>query len=442
MQEISPFLGEKIEAIRVSNLYSIEAEKAVLGCLLAESTQVFDEVNVTLCASDFFVPAHQEIFKAFNAMYEDLIPIDVMTIHQWLTDRKMAEAVGSPGILAELLVGFATHLNVGSYIRIVKDKSLLRCLQSACSTIVQDIVDMPDSVPAVLDRAESAIFRITQGQQTVEIWDAKRCVNEYKDERAKIQRGDYQNRLQTGIMALDRENGGFPNPGYIIIAAGTSQGKSVLAINLLENWCRCGLKVGVFSLEMTRKQIIGRAVASTAAIDGRLLNGKLHDAQALRVDTALTGIAGWQFEIDQTSRLGLSDLRSRSRQMAKRGANAIEIDYLQLMRALKGGIDRRDQLAEISGEIKVLSNELNIPFIVLSQVNREGRKSGDLQLLHLAECSALEQDADQVILLEKKSGSDGFPLSAIPYIAHIAKYRNGATGDVELTLNAPQQRFS
>ena len=102
---------------------------------------------MTLLKEDFFVPAHQEIFGALREMYNSSQAIDVMTVHQWLTDRKMAEAVGSPGILAELLVGFATHLNVGSYIRIVKDKSLLRCLQSACSTIVQDIADMPDSVP-------------------------------------------------------------------------------------------------------------------------------------------------------------------------------------------------------------------------------------------------------------------------------------------------------
>src|SRR5471032_923635 len=149
------------EAFSPAALYSGEAEKAVLGCMMAQPAEVIDEVTEALVKEDFFVPAHQEIFAALREMYNSQQAIDVMTIHQWLTDRKLAEPLGSPGILAELLVGFATHLNVGSYIRIVKDKSLLRCLQMACSTIVQDIGEMPDSVPAVLDRAESAIFQVT-----------------------------------------------------------------------------------------------------------------------------------------------------------------------------------------------------------------------------------------------------------------------------------------
>lgn len=426
---------------QIAQLYSEEAEKAVLGCMMAQPLEVIEEVQQSLGKQDFFVPSYQVMLEALFEMHNAREAIDVMTIHQWLTDRKMAEAMGSPGILAELLVGFATHLNVGSYIRIVKDKSLLRSLQSACSTIVQDIAEMPDTVPAVLDRAEAAIFRITHSHQTVEIWSAIGCVAEYREERAKIQRGDHESRLATGIANLDLKNGGLPNPGYTIIAAGTSQGKSVMASNFLENWCRVGIKVGIFSLEMTRKQLMARAVASTASIDGRLLNGKLHDAQTLRVDTALSNIARWQFEIDQTSRLTLQELRTRSRQMVKRGVEVIEIDYLQLMRGMNGRMDRREQLSEISSEIKILSMELNIPFIILSQVNREGRKSGDLQLLHLAECSSLEQDADCVILLERKINSDAAPLSAIPYIAHIAKYRNGAIGDESLIFNAPFLRF-
>src|SRR6202451_3263186 len=145
------------EMLSPTVLYSAEAEKAVLGCMMAQPAEVINDATVALLKEDFFVPAHQEIFGALREMYNSTQAIDVMTIHQWLTDRKLAEAVGSPGILAELLVGFATHLNVGSYIRIGKDKSLLRGLQMACSTIVQDIADAPDAVSSVLDRAESEI---------------------------------------------------------------------------------------------------------------------------------------------------------------------------------------------------------------------------------------------------------------------------------------------
>jgi replicative DNA helicase len=142
-------------------LYSAEAERAVLGCMMAQPQEVINDATVALLKEDFFVPAHQEIFGALREMFNSSQAIDTIAVHQWLTDRKLAEAVGSPGILAELLVGFANHLNVGSYIRIVKEKSLLRCLQAACSAIVTDIADMPDSVASVLDRAESAIFHVT-----------------------------------------------------------------------------------------------------------------------------------------------------------------------------------------------------------------------------------------------------------------------------------------
>lgn len=441
MSQVMPFAEDSDEVLMPKSLYSAQAEQAVLGCWLAQPTEVSDQIQSELSDGDFFVPTHKEIFKTLQGMAVAQIAIDIQIVHQRLVDRKMAEAVGSPGILAELLVGFATHLNVGSYIKIVKDKSLLRCLQMACSTIVQDIVEMPDSVPAVLDRAEAAIFRITHGRQTGQIWSAEQAVCEFRAERESIQRGDKQNRLETGIQALDKDNGGLPNPGLIIIGAATGAGKSVLMMNFLENWCRVGMGVGVFSLEMTRKQLIKRAVASVAQMNSRLLNGKLHEAQQNDVARALSNIENWRFWIDQTSRLTLPELRTRSRQMVKMGAEAIEVDYLQLLRGI-GRQDRREFLAEASGEMKILSTELNIPFIVLSQVNREGRKSGDLQLLHLAECSALEQDSDEVILLEKKAGCDNCPQAAIPYIAHIAKYRDGAIGDVELTLNAPQLRFS
>ncbi|MEJ0001019.1 MAG: DnaB-like helicase N-terminal domain-containing protein [Verrucomicrobiota bacterium] len=142
-------------------LYSAEAERAVLGCMMAQPMEVINDATVALFKEDFFVPAHQEVFSALRDMFNSSVAIDAISVHQWLTDRKLAEAVGSPGVLAELLTGFATHLNVGAYIRIVKEKSLLRSLQSACSTIVADIGEMPDSVAAVLDRAESAIFHVT-----------------------------------------------------------------------------------------------------------------------------------------------------------------------------------------------------------------------------------------------------------------------------------------
>jgi replicative DNA helicase len=227
------------ESLSPTVLYSAEAEKAVLGCMMAQPMDVINDATVALVKEDFFVPAHQEIFAALREMYNNRQAIDVMTIHQWLTDRKIAEAVGSPGILAEMLVGFATHLNIGSYIQIVKDKSLLRCLQMACSTIVQDIVDMPDTVSTVLDRAESAIFKVTnQGltQSTVaardEIDKAIALIETFQNRKGRLPG------VPTGFKLLNEYTGGWKAGEMIVLAARPGQGKTALGLTFAQHALR------------------------------------------------------------------------------------------------------------------------------------------------------------------------------------------------------------
>jgi replicative DNA helicase len=424
-----------------ASLYSAEAEKAVLGCMAMQPNEVIDEA-IVLERDDFFVPAHQEIFAVLCQMHAAQQAIDAMTLHQWLTDRKLAEAVGSPGILAELMRSYATHLNVGSYIQIVKDKAMLRSLELACTKIVRNIHDAPDAVSTVMDLAESEIFRVTNLKESTPIHDARACVARFDVERAKIQSGEHSNRVLTGLQGIDESNGGFPAPSFVVIAGGPGIGKTAIMLNLLENWCSSGRGVGAFSLEMTIPQLMKRAIASTAGMDSRRLNGRLHEPEIARVDAARAQLLSWQFFIDETSNLTPADLRSKSRHMVKRGASVLELDYLQLMRGTNRRDERREQVAEITRTIKLLANELGILFIVLAQVNREGRKRGELQLQDLAESSTIEQDADAVLLLERKAGSENCTARAIPVIGRWAKYRDGSTGDFNLTYNAPELRFT
>lgn len=440
--------GAAENPISPSVLYSAEAEKAVLGCMMAQPAEVIDEVIGVLNKEDFFVPAHQEIFEALDGMWANKVAIDVMTIDNWLKDRKLAEAVGSPGILAELLVGFATHLNVGSYITIVKDKAMLRALQQACSTIVQDIIDMPDSVPGVLDRAESLIFRVTSLKESSPIHDATACVALFEQEQEKIQQGIVETRLKTGIRAIDEGNdgrggsGGFPIPGLVVIGGEPGVGKTAVAGTLLDNWCAAGIGVGMFSLEMTKQQLVKRQVSRLASIDSRLLNKKLHEAYQMRVASATATIKTWPFWIDQTTNLTPVDLRSKSRQLVNKGARVIILDYLQLMRGSNRKDERREQIAEITRTAKLLANELGILFVMLSQLNREGRKRGNLCMADLKESSTIEEDADAVLLLERKEGYENCPNTAIPVLGRWGKFRDDAVGDIELTFNAPQLRYS
>jgi replicative DNA helicase len=453
------------ESLSPAVLYSAEAEKAVLGCMMAQPAEVIIEAADALSKEDFFVPAHQEIFAALREMDNARQPIDVMTIHQWLTDRKLAEALGSPGILAELLVGFATHLNVGSYIRIVKDKSLLRCLQSACSTIVQDIVDMPDSVPAVLDRAESAIFQVTNMGLTQTTVSAREEID-----KAITLIEDFQNRkghlhgLPTGFHKLDELTAGWKAGEMIVLAARPGQGKTALALTFArhvldqrydeasDSWKKPGHPVGMFSLEMTNEQLMLRLLASYGSESlQRIRQGDLdeHSLQKLRM------IAGdmkeWPLYLDDSSFLTINQLRGKARRMKERfGIEMLVIDYLQLLRSesAQAKDNRQNEVAEISRGIKALAKELKIPIIILAQLNRRSEENkGEPALHNLRESGAIEQDADVVLLLHRpdaqkdQDGNEQPVGPIIPYVLNIAKQRNGPTDRLEILFHAPYTRF-
>jgi replicative DNA helicase len=446
-------------------LYSAEAEKAVLGCMMAQPAEVINDATVALTKDDFFVPAHQEIFAAMREMYNSAQAIDVMTIHQWLTDRKLAEAVGSPGILAEFLVGFATHLNVGSYIQIVKDKSLLRCLQLACSTIVQDIVDMPDSVPSVLDRAESAIFKVTNQGLTNSTVSAREEVD-----RAIALIENFQKRsghlqgLPTGFHKLDEYTSGWKGGEMIVLAARPGQGKTALALTFArhaldqrydeatDSWKKPGYAVGMFSLEMTNEQLMLRLLAAYGSESLQLIrSGKLDDHSMQKLRMIAADMKEWPLYLDDSSFLTINQLRGKARRMKDRfGIDLLVIDYLQLLRSESSQAkdNRQNEVAEISRGIKALAKELAIPIIILAQLNRRSEEAKAEPALHnLRESGAIEQDADVVLLLhrtESEKDQDGNERQAgpvIPYSLNIAKQRNGPTDRLDILFHAPYTRF-
>jgi replicative DNA helicase len=446
-------------------MYSAEAEKAVLGCMLAQPREVIDVATDQLCTEDFFVPAHREIFAAIREMYNKAQPIDVMTVHQFLVDRKLAEAVGSPGILAELLVGFATHLNVGSYIQIVKDKGLLRSLQQACSTIVQDIADMPDSVPEVLDRAEGAIFKVaTMGisQTSVpaheEIDKAIRLIEDFQSRKGRLPG------LQTGFHKLNEYTGGWKPGEMIVLAARPGQGKTALGLTFAQHalrerydetadaWKKPGHVVGMFSLEMTNEQLMLRMLAAHAG--ERLQNirqGTLDDHSLQKLRLIAQDMKEWPLFLDDSSFLSITQLRSKARRMkARSGIELLVIDYLQLLRSesSQSKDNRQNEVAEISRGIKALAKELAIPIIILAQLNRRSEEAKAEPALHnLRESGAIEQDADVVLLLHRtdaekdQDGNEVHQGDVIPYKLIIAKQRNGPTDKLDILFHAPYTRF-
>jgi replicative DNA helicase len=388
-----------------------------------------------------------------------------MTINQWLVDRKLADQVGSPGILAELLVGFATHLNIGAYIRIVKDKSLLRRLQGACSEIVQDIADMPDSVPSVLDRAESTIFAITSA-------DASKGIVTGRDEidKALALIEAFQGRkgqllgMPTGFHKLDELTAGWKPGEMIVLAARPGMGKTALALTFArhaldqrydeaaDRWVKPGHAVGMFSLEMTNEQLMLRLLASYASESlQRIRQGTLdeHSMQKLRMVAA--DMKEWPLYLDDSSFLTINQLRAKARRMKDRyKIELLIIDYLQLLRSESSQAkdNRQNEVAEISRGIKGLAKELSIPIIILAQLNRRSEEQKAEPALHnLRESGAIEQDADVVLLLHRPdtekddNGVDRPAGPVVPYCLNIAKQRNGPTDRLNLLFHAPYTRF-
>jgi replicative DNA helicase len=446
-------------------LYSAEAERAVLGCMLAQPQEVIAEATEALLADDFFVPAHKVIFEALREIFNGAQPVDVIAVHQWLNDRKMADAVGSPGILAELLVGFANHLNVGSYIRIVKEKALLRCLQLACTSIVQDITEHPDTVASVLDRAESAIFHVTNmglTQSTVpardEIDKAIQLIENFRNRKGHLQG------LPTGFHRLNEMTSGWKAGEMIVLAARPGQGKTALALTFARRaleqrydeatdaWKKPGHSVGMFSLEMTNEQLMLRLLASYGSEKlGDIRSGQLNDHAMEKLRLIAADMREWPLYLDDSSFLTVNQLRGKARRMKDRhGIEMLVIDYLQLLRSesAQAKDNRQNEVAEISRNIKALAKELSIPIIILAQLNRRSEEAKQEPALHnLRESGAIEQDADVVMLLhrpdpEKDEDGETRPTSpVVPYKLIIAKQRNGPTDKLDILFHAPYTRF-
>lgn len=425
----------------ISLLHSPSAEIAVLGTMLAHPNEVIDEVTAILSKEDFFSPANREIFGALIALHGKS-EVGAMTVHQWLTDRKMAEACGSPGILGDMLNGFATHLNVSSYVSIVLEKSRLRRLRAVCLEIVEDIVSMPDSVPEVIGRAEKAILEVCEVRQDALLCNASALTSHFEAYLGQIDRGERSAAVKTGYECIDRINGGLKPGGMHVIGGRSGLGKTTLMLNLTENLCKNGVGVGIISLEMDRLELASAIYSYMADINSRKFKDKMTAEEWEMVRWASDKIRQWKLQIDDCSLLDIHALRHKARKMVKEGAQVLVIDYLQLLDDSCGENKKRSRaeaVAEMSRSIKLLGKELTIPIIVGAQLNRQAA-TGEPGLHQLRESGAIEQDADVVILLRQKDESDKGARPVI--IWNLAKWRGGqANVDLEFVFDKTRQRF-
>jgi len=429
----------------------------VLGCVLISPNDCMGECLTKLKGGSevFYDLRHQTIFDVVAEMFDKREAIDLITVRQRMKDRHLLEEVGGDVYLSSLCDVVPSAANLSFYLEIVQEKSLLRKMIRVCTDVVGRVYEYEGEVDGLLDEIERDVLRISESRvqsQTSSIKDlVKKAINTIEEYH---QRQGTLTGLGTGFVDLDKLTTGFHGGEMIVIAARPSVGKTSLAMNIAEHiTIDLGLPVGVFSLEMTAESLVLRMLCSRSRVN---LRNVREGFLAERDFPKLTGNAGKLAKaplfIDDSSGLSILQLRAKARRMYQQyGIKLFVIDYLQLLHSTSRRAENRQQeIADISSGVKALAKELNVPVIVLSQLNREveREKGRPPRLSDLRESGSIEQDADLVGLLYRpvKQGEDEDNVAdageAIAVNLLIAKQRNGpANEDVRLTFLKTYTRF-
>jgi replicative DNA helicase len=429
---------------------SLAAEAAVLGSMIIDPACIA-EVIEQLDRHAFYRAEHQMIFDALIGLYEKNRgeAIDAVLLRDELEKRKQLEEAGGVEYIAKIMDSVPSSANVMYYVGIVKDKLLLRETIGAVSEILEDAYDESGETSEKLDEAERKIFAVTDKRITgsaVALKDLVTRAYELIEKRdGKIVTG-----LATGYHALDDKTCGLQNGEMIIVAGRPSMGKTSLALNIAEHMGTVEkIPVAVFSLEMGRQQLAERFLCSGSEIDAQAVRkGMLSTEDYEKLQVVCGELYEAPIYIDDTSTLTPLELRAKSRRLkGLHDIRCVIVDYLQLMHLGTGRVESRQQeIATISRYIKALARELNIPVVVLSQLNRspEGREGHKPRMSDLRESGSIEQDADVIILLHRedyyrRDEPDFTPNNTAELI--IAKQRNGPTGVVQLIFRERFTRF-
>lgn len=422
-----------------------ESEALVLGAIVHHPDLLVDALNILSGPDDFYVLANKTVYEAIVALYDQHQQPDLTAIKQRLSDSGTLTDIGGVDYLVGLVeAGFppsaVQHMNT------IRDKARLRYLVDACYTTLQDVSDNPGDAEEVLDRAESRVFDLAHDNVSR---DAFLASDEAASLHGRLDRGERPTPgLPTGLVDLDCKCGGLKASEMIVIAGQPSMGKTTLALNIAE-YLAVDQKqpVAFVSLETSRQQLVMRMLSSRAGIDSRLIErGQLQDTEWIRFNNAVDDFReGAKLYIVDRRDLTPLQLRAKVRRLvSKAGVKAVFIDYLQLIQSPDRADSREREVAAISRRLKALSGELEIPVIVLSQLNRavETRENHQPRISDLRESGAIEQDADLVLLLHRPEyyKPDDPTLTGVAKV-NIAKNRNGGVGWVELQFNPELTRF-
>lgn len=429
---------------------NLDVEASLLGSLLIDS-DAFIKIGDMMSADDFYDQRHKAIFAGMRTLHEKRSPVDILTLSEQLKNSQQLDIIGGASYLTELTNTVPTAAHMEQYAQIVADKAIRRRLISASQDIASIGFDESKSLVELIEEAESRLFEVSNRHVRQDVTSLESILGESFDRIDDLHRNKGGLRgIPTGLRDLDKMLAGLQRSDLVVIAGRPSMGKTALMLNIALDVATKAKQgaVLIFSLEMSKEQLVDRLLAAEAGVDAwKLRTGEgLDDKDFERLSAGMGELAEAPIFIDDTAGITVSDLRTKARRLHhKHPLAAIAVDYLQLM---SGGSrfatisNRVQEISEISRSLKILARELNVPVIALSQLSRtvESRNPPIPQLADLRESGAIEQDADVVAFIYRAHYYDE---NADPNITEvlIKKHRNGKVGKIELFFDMAKQRF-
>lgn len=433
------------DALNIENLpYSIEAEQSVLGALILEPSKMSDVMKY-LSVDSFYRQQHKEIYSALVEMYTTAVPIDVITVIETVKSKNIfATQEDARVYISELAQLLPTVSHVETYAQVVREKYYLRTLIKTAQDIIETSSDPSANAGNILDIAEQKIFDIRQGKETTGLVRISNVIYDLYEQLQKLSgedKKDYSG-LSSGFSALDNITTGLNKSDLLLIAARPAMGKTSFALNIATYVAQSNKSVAIFSLEMSKEQLVSRILSSDAMVQGsKLRTGNLSTDEWKKLAISAQCISKIPMYIDDTSGITVAEMKAKLRRVKDLGL--VVIDYLQLMTTGRRNDNRVQEVAEITRGLKIMAKELDVPVITLSQLSRgpDSRSDHRPMLSDLRESGSIEQDADIVLFLYRDEYYD--PNSEDKGLAEciVSKNRHGETGTVKLCWDGEFTRF-
>lgn len=439
-------MEESIQKLGNIPPHSLEAEQSVLGAMILDKDAIISATEI-LRAEDFYKEANGEIYEAILEIYNRNEPVDLITLSEELKKRDTLEAVGGVGYLTDLSDGVSTTANIKSYCEIVEEKSLLRRLIKASNEIISEGYRDDKEIESIIDLAEKRIFEITQRKSHEGFTPMKTALMETLSRIEEMSKsGGGITGIPTGFVDLDNKTSGLQKANLILVAARPSMGKTAFSVNVAQNSAmKGGATVAIFSLEMSKGQLVQRMLSAEAHIEiQKVIAGDLSEEEWVRLSKAMGPLAQAKIYIDDTPAISLAEMKAKCRKLKiEQGLDMVMIDYLQLMSGDGKTENRQQEISKISRGLKEMARELDIAVMALSQLSRAPELRSDHRpiMSDLRESGAIEQDADVVMMLYRDEYYH--PDSEKKNIGEviITKQRNGPTGTVELVWMGQFTKF-